>query len=313
MDALDSSLMYHLEDDYRTSTTELAACLGVARSTVKRRLVSLFRQGTFEGYQIEIDRLALGLERLVYLEVKTNPREDWLLNAIESLDQCIQSDGVIGDYGLVFKMVFRSGGELAGRLRALDSLIASSASKRYRIIDVIERYKERGLVNQSRPDHQLDDVDRSLLRVLLDQGSWYPLPLWRLSKRLEGELDRGLSRSAIQKRIQRMSEAGVIRQFTIRPRRWIREGGVRAYIRLKMDPGQTRIAATNVLAKMPEILSLYRTGEDYGLFSEVFVRDLASLDGLLKSLYGIDGLIDTMTTIVLERRKELPVRLGALA
>ena len=82
---------------------------------------------------------------------------------------------------------------------------------------------------------------------------------------------------------------------------------MRAYVRFRTDPGRTRMIAEEVLAGMPEVVSLYRTGEDHALFSDVFVGDLGSLDGFLKRVFGVDGITDTVTTIVIERRKEARV------
>jgi DNA-binding Lrp family transcriptional regulator len=261
---------------------------------------------------VELDRISLDLGRLVYIEVKTNPREGWLLGAMESMDQCIQSDGVIGDYGLVFKMAFRDGNDLAERLHDLDELIASTEAKRYRIIDVLETYKERGLVARKPTGTNLDDLDRNLLRVLINQNSPSPVSLWRLSRIIQEETGRMVSKSTVQKRIKSMVDGGIIRQFTIDPRRWSREG-VRAFVRFRTDPGRTRKIAEDVLARMPEIVSLYRTGEDHALFSDVFVSDLGGLDGFLKRVFEVDGISDTVTTIVIERRKEVRVPAGVLS
>jgi DNA-binding Lrp family transcriptional regulator len=258
--------------------------------------------------------MALGLGRLAYLEVKTNPREDWLLEAMESMDQCIQSDGVIGEYGLVFKMAFRDGNDLAERLHDLDGLIASTEAKRYRIIDVLETFKERGLVaRRSTGTRTLDDLDKSLLSILLNQRSPSPKSLWRLSNEIRSETGRMISRSTIQKRIWSLVEDGVIRQFTIDPRRWSGGEGVRAFVRFRTDPGRTRTIAEGVLAAMSEVISLYRTGEDHALFSDVFVEDLGGLDDFLKRAFGVEGIADTVTTIVIERRKEARVPGSVLA
>ncbi len=308
---LDRRIVHSLENDYRVTFSEIARSLAISRSTVKRRLNSVFGEGRLAGYQVELDRLALGLERLVYLEVKTNPKEAWLLRAIESLDDCIGSDGVIGEYGLVFKLAFANSVELAAGLHSVDPLIASTSAKRYRIVDVIETYKERDLAYAPRSPVGLDEVDRALLRILLRQEGEAPWPLWRLAREMQGELGRTVSRSLVQKRLGRLVSSGVIRQFTVRPRRWRRDPGIRAFVRLRTDPGQTTVAA-EAMTRRTEILSLYRTGEEYGLFAEIFSADLTSLDRFLKWVYEVQGVIDTVTTIVVEMRKETPVPLGSL-
>ena len=168
------------------------------------------------------------------------------------------------------------------------------------------------MVHRAVSRRNLDGLDRALLRILIDQRSPSPRPLWKLAQHLQRELNRRVSKSTAQKRIQRMVDLGIICRFTIRPRRWYRDSGIHAFIRLKTDPGQTRSIATDVIIRMPEVLCLYRTGEDYGLFAEVFVSGLESLDMFIKTIYRIEGVIDTMTTIVVERRKEVPVPVGSL-
>jgi len=314
LDSIDSKLMLALEGDYRKPLTEVSRELGISRSTAKRRVQGLYRSGSFNGYQAELDRISLGLGRLVYIEVKTNPRESWLLEAMEAMDQCIQSGGVIGEYGLVFKMAFRDGGELAERLHDLDELISSTEAKRYRIIDVLETFKERGIpAGHPVGTRSLDELDRNVLGLLLNQASPSPVSLWRLSRKIQEETGRMVSKSTVQKRIKSMVEDGVIRQFTITPRRWCRGDGVRAFVRFRTDPGKTKRIAVETLVEMPEVISLYRTGEDHALFSDIFVGNLEDLDDFLKRSFAVDGISDTITTIVIERRKEIQVPWGILA
>jgi DNA-binding Lrp family transcriptional regulator len=300
-----------MERDYRVPVTQIADSLGISRATVKRRLRSMYDSGVFQGYQVEVDRHSLGLERMVYIEVKTNPREDWLPRAIETMGCCVESHGVIGEFGLIFKMMFETGEALAGRLTALDSLISSTESKRYEILDVIDTYKERGSRHRTCAAHP-DNIGVSVLRAIRSQESASPLTVSEIAGRVRADLGRGVSKSTVQRRLSRMEELGIIRQFTVKPRVWHRGAGVRCFIRVKTEPAETDETARG-LASRDEFISLYRTGEDYCLFGDVLLPSMDSLDSFVKRLYARPGVRDTVTTIILETRKEIPFPVGSLA
>ncbi|MFC3958969.1 Lrp/AsnC family transcriptional regulator [Halovivax cerinus] len=56
LDAVDKRILYHLQQDARgTSSTDIAATLGLSSSTVRTRLNALEESGIIRGYHIDID------------------------------------------------------------------------------------------------------------------------------------------------------------------------------------------------------------------------------------------------------------------
>jgi len=61
VDALDRSVVYHLQEDGRRPITEIADALDVADNTVRNRIRALEDEGIIEGYSVDIDYDGMGV------------------------------------------------------------------------------------------------------------------------------------------------------------------------------------------------------------------------------------------------------------
>ena len=68
-DALDRRLLAQLQDDARTSTAELARRLGLSGPGLQKRLNKLQAQGVVERYATVVNRQAVGLDLLCFVQV----------------------------------------------------------------------------------------------------------------------------------------------------------------------------------------------------------------------------------------------------
>lgn len=101
-DAIDRNLIALLEEDARTSTSEIARRLGVARSTINERVTRLEREGVILGYsaivrpetELQETRAIVHLrcERIACRSIISE------LRALPEIDECVS---ITGDYDLL--------------------------------------------------------------------------------------------------------------------------------------------------------------------------------------------------------------------
>lgn len=72
LDDVDRKILSALQTDGRMSNIELAERVGLSPSPCLRRVQRLEAEGYITGYRAELDRLKLGLQLTVFLEIKTD-------------------------------------------------------------------------------------------------------------------------------------------------------------------------------------------------------------------------------------------------
>jgi Lrp/AsnC family leucine-responsive transcriptional regulator len=144
------------------------------------------------------------------------------------------------------------------------------------------------------PPMELDDMDRKILEALHENGRF---SYTELGKRI------GLSRVAVQARINALTQAGVIERFTvvINP---VKVGIlVSAFFNVDIEPQYLEQVA-ETLAKEPAVTSLYHmTGPStlhmHGIFSNI--QEMEKF--LVETLYTLPGIVGVETQLLLKRYK----------
>ncbi len=140
----------------------------------------------------------------------------------------------------------------------------------------------------SRPD--LDDLDRRLLAELLADAR---LPQAALGARL------GLSRSAVQARIQRLERDGVIQGYTLRLGTE-RPAGVRAYLLIKGGASHDR--AVKMLEAFPEVKVADSVSGDIDLVLQIEGERLEDINRIRDEVGRLPGIASTQTLLVMAPR-----------
>lgn len=141
------------------------------------------------------------------------------------------------------------------------------------------------------PTGSLDDVDRRLLDLLIEDGR---APMAGLAKRL------GLARSTVQQRMARLAAAGVIAGYTVRLG-VNRPTGMAAYVHVTIDSKYgTRII--DELAVLAPIRELHTVSGDADLLALVQARSPEALDDVLDRIGRIPGVVRTSTSVVLSTK-----------
>jgi Lrp/AsnC family leucine-responsive transcriptional regulator len=148
--------------------------------------------------------------------------------------------------------------------------------------------------SQEIPPMELDDIDRQILEALHENAR---ISYTELGKQI------GLSRVAVQNRIQALQEAGVIERFTvvINPAKV----GIRvsAFFNVDIEPPFLDEVA-QLLAKEPSVTSLYHMTGPSTLHMHGIFRNTQELENfLLEKLYTMPGIVKVDCQMLLKRYK----------
>jgi len=141
----------------------------------------------------------------------------------------------------------------------------------------------------------LDAIDRQLIALLQDNAR---LSTVHLAKAV------GLSRSAVQERVQRLEAAGVIAQYTVR----LGSQGdpLRAWLLLRYADGFTCDDLMPHLSRLPQVQACHSVAGEIDLLVLVQADTPAALADLRETIVALKG-VDDVTTLpvlrtLLERR-----------
>jgi Lrp/AsnC family transcriptional regulator, cysteine-sensing transcriptional activator len=151
-------------------------------------------------------------------------------------------------------------------------------------------------------DRPLDKIDRALLLAMQRDAS---LSIAVLAERV------GVSKSACWRRVQRLEEAGVIRQRVtlLNPEQVGLPLTVFISIRTNQHNERWARQFNEVMAGIPGVLEVYRTGGELDYLVKAVVRDMPDYDRLYHQLIKAD-LFDVSASFVMEQLKhttELPL------
>lgn len=136
----------------------------------------------------------------------------------------------------------------------------------------------------------MDDIDRQLMRALLDDArtSWADLAR-----------QVGLSPPAVQERVRKLEREGVLRGTTAQVAPGGVGLGVSALVGLHQREGVDADDIVEGLRQVPEIEDCWFVAGDEAFVVKLRVADLDDLDRTLRVLRHVPGVTRTRTTVVL--------------
>ncbi len=136
--------------------------------------------------------------------------------------------------------------------------------------------------------------DQRLIALLRDNAR---LSLSEMARRL------GVSRGAIQSRLQKLERSGVIAGYTVRLSSDYDQGCIRAIVMIKAPPARRR-AVEQRLCRMPELLALHSISGIFDLSALVCARSVAELDRVIDAIGVMEGVEETQSSVILSTRLE---------
>lgn len=135
---------------------------------------------------------------------------------------------------------------------------------------------------------KLDDIDRRLIALLQDNAR---LSTVQLAKTV------GLSRSAVQERIARLEDSGVIAQYTVR----LGSGGepLRAWLLLRYADGFSCDDVMPHLGALPQVQACHSVAGETDMLVLVQAETPSMLSDVREAIAGFKGIDDVTTLPVL--------------
>jgi len=84
LDAIDRTILTHLQQDGRLSNTDLADRVNLSPSATLRRVRILEESGVIEGYAMLVNQKTIGKPTNIFVEVALNSQSEVNLNAFEN-------------------------------------------------------------------------------------------------------------------------------------------------------------------------------------------------------------------------------------
>lgn len=137
---------------------------------------------------------------------------------------------------------------------------------------------------------QKDQTDRALLAALKQNAR---ASITELAHRLN------LSRTTVKQRLTRLVESGGIRRFTIVTDT---EGDseIRAMMMVELQ-GEMSRSVLQALRKIPEISGIFSTNGTWDLVLDIHTESLARFDHVLRQVREISGVLNSETSLLLDR------------
>ena len=149
-------------------------------------------------------------------------------------------------------------------------------------------------------DRYLDDTDRRLLGVLVDDAT---VSYAELGERVN------LSAPAAHERVKRLRRSGVIRQTAAHIDAKAVGKSLLAFVHVDTN-GWGKTPSLMGLTALPEIEEIHSVAGDASLLLKVRAEDTQALEHVLSVIYSLPGVVRTRSNIVLSTYLERPVQPG---
>ncbi len=111
----------------------------------------------------------------------------------------------------------------------------------------------------------------------------------------------GVSRSTVQKRLERLEEHGVIAGYTIQLSSHYLDQEIKAHVMVTVSPRMTAEIIRH-MRLFTGIRSIYSVSGPYDLIVEIAAPTVTDMDELLDKLIAIDGVERTVSSVILSTR-----------
>ena len=133
----------------------------------------------------------------------------------------------------------------------------------------------------------LDDTDRQILKILKDDGRAGYITIGK---------QIGLSEGAVRKRIKVLSDAGVIRKFTVKI--GVAEGA-EAIALLSVNPALPTQEVSKRIQGIPNVETIYEVTGEYDIVAVIGGMNVVEVNECLEKIRRVEGIMKTNTMIVL--------------
>jgi len=142
----------------------------------------------------------------------------------------------------------------------------------------------------------VDVLDLKIIRALQADAR---KPMVHLAKEV------GANEATVRKRVEKLTENGVIQRFTVVLDYHKLGRAIKAFIGLRVQPARFKEIVDH-LGKRPDVHVLYRTSGDVDILAEGIFEKMEDLNAFLESELKVEGILGTVVTIVIGPYKRCP-------
>ena len=111
----------------------------------------------------------------------------------------------------------------------------------------------------------------------------------------------GVSRSTVQKRLERLESEGVIAGYTVQLSSEYLDQEIKAHVMITISPRMTRDIIKN-MKKLDGVRAIYSVSGPHDLIAELAAMSVTDLDKIIDKIIEIDGVERTVSSVILSTR-----------
>lgn len=110
-----------------------------------------------------------------------------------------------------------------------------------------------------------------------------------------------LSRSTVQKRLERLEDTGVIEGYTVQLSSAYLDQEIKAHVSVTVQPRMTN-EIIEAMKDLPGVRSIYSVSGPYDLIAEIAALSVRDLDEVIDEIIEIAGVERTVSSVILSTR-----------
>lgn len=111
----------------------------------------------------------------------------------------------------------------------------------------------------------------------------------------------GVSRSTVQKRLERLQNEGVIAGYTVQLSSEYLDQEIKAHVMITVSPTMTA-DIIKAMEKLDGVRAIYSVSGPHDLIAEVAAMTVTELDKMIDNIIAIDGVERTVSSVILSTR-----------
>lgn len=111
----------------------------------------------------------------------------------------------------------------------------------------------------------------------------------------------GLSRSTVQKRLERLEDTGVIEGYTVQLSADYLDQEIKAHVSITLKPKMLG-EIIEALKMIPAVRGLYSVSGPFDMIAEVAAMSVRELDAIIDSIVDVNGVERTVSSVILSTR-----------
>jgi len=111
----------------------------------------------------------------------------------------------------------------------------------------------------------------------------------------------GVSRSTVQKRLERLETEGVIAGYTVQLSSEYLDQEIKAHVMITVSPRMTAEIIKD-MEKLDGVRAIYSVSGPHDLIAEVAAMSVTDLDKMIDQIIAIEGVVRTVSSVILSTR-----------